>query len=148
MKTSDLHSRMYPMPLRTMNQQQQMLMQKLRSMPDSPTTGTSAPNAPSCNASARTFSYSLDPYMPRDYWLLRNEHGQFLTGMQGTTLFWSSNPNDVPHELRHCHEGALLLWARLREVIPEQEFAVAIRPITFYAHRSTPHLWSAADVQP
>ena len=148
MKTSDLHSRMYAMPLRTMNQQQQMLMQKLHSTLDLPTTATCAPNAPSCNGFGPISSSWHAPYLKRVRWLLMNSQGQYLAAIDGNQLSWVAYPNGVPEPHRYStHQRAKSVWVQLSEVLSSQDFALAVRPVDFYAHPASPHLWCALDDQ-
>ena len=144
MTTSDLLSSMYAVPLKAMNQQQQTLMQKLHLMPAWSTSATTAPIASCSNASNTTCRYSIDPYLHRVYWVLRNKEGLYLAAISGTVLQWVKSPNDVPTELRSCrHETVKLRWAALQNVHGLDIEGLSIQPIDFYAHRSTPHLWCA-----
>ena len=145
MTRSDLLSRMYQMPLRTMSRQQQTLTATLRSTDASLPTEIYAQNAYSCSESVPTSSSSPAPYIKRVHWLLRNSQGQYLVDRQGTVLSWSANPDDVPVRYRKGWDGAMSLWVRIRDLLPSQDSALAIVPITFYAHCSTPHLWCAAN---
>ena len=146
MTTSDLLSRMYAMPSRHMNQQQQTLMQKLHSMPALSTSATTALTASCSNASNTTSRYSIDPYLHRVYWVLRNKAGQYLAAVSGNVLQWVNSPNDVPNELRSCrHETVKSRWLALQNTHGLEMEGLSIQPIDFYAHRSTPHLWCASD---
>lgn len=144
MTRSDLLSRMYQVPSSAMNQQQQMLMQKLHSMPDSPTTGTFAPNALCCNGSERTSASWLDPYITRIYYLLRSPDGRFLADIQGSTLIWTTNPDDAQV---YCYERtARQVMRELLELGCVQRDELAPVEVSFYAHKARAHLWSSAYV--
>lgn len=145
MTRSDLLSRMYPMPLSTMSRRQQTLTATLRSTDASQPTEIYARNAYCSNASVSISSSSPGPYIKRVHWLLRNSQGLYLVDRQGTVLLWSANPDDVPERYRKGWDGARALWVRIRDLLPSQDSALAIVPITFYAHCSTPHLWCAAN---
>jgi len=146
MNTSETLSRMYPLPLKAMRQQQQTLMQKLHSMPGSPTTATTAPSAFCSNGSGATSCYSIDPYLHRVYWLLSNADRHYLAALCNNTLQWVASANAVPPELRFCsHQTVKQRWIALQSVLQIRDQAITITPIDFYAHRNTPHLWSALD---
>lgn len=146
MTTSDLLSRMYPLPLKALSQQSTRLMQKLHTMPASLPTATSAPNASCFNGSAATSTCFSAPYLHRVCWLLSNRDGHYLSGICGTVLHWEADPNDVPEELRFStHQRVKDRWLTLRELMTMQIHGLSIRPVDFYAHRSSPHLWCACD---
>ena len=146
MSTSDLLTRMYAMPSQALNQQHQRLMQKLHSMPALPTTGTTAPREHCSSASAPISSSCSDPYLQRVFWLLTNSKQCYLAALCGTSLHWVSSANAVPEQLRFVtHHKVKAIWLRLREQSLVQDELLAISPITFYAHRSTPTLWCALD---
>ena len=146
MTTSDLLSRMYAMPLRHMNQQQQMLMRKLHTMPAWSTSATTAHTASYSSASITTCPYSIAPYLHRVYWVLRNREGSYLAAVCGNVLHWVKSPNDVPSELRSCrHETVKSRWLALQNTHGLEMEGLSIQPIDFYAHRSTPYLWCASD---
>ena len=146
MSTSDLLSGMYQVPWKTLNQQQARLMHKLHSMPASPTTATYAQNAYSLAGSGPTSTSYIAPYLHRVYWVLVNSDGQYLVSMCGNVLQFASSPNQVPTELRFCsHEVVKQRWLAIKQLWTMDDYGIAIRPIDFYAHRSTPHLWCAND---
>ena len=146
MTTSDLLSRMYQPPLKALSVQQQMLMQKLHLMPGSRAMATTAPNVRSCNGSPPISSSCIAPYLHRVYWFLTNSKNAYLAGIEGRVLQFAASANAVPAELRFCsHERVKALWLSLRTVSELADQAIAITPVDFYAHRSTPHLWCALD---
>ena len=146
MTTSDLLSRMYAMPSRHMNQQQQTLMQKLHSMPAWSTSATTAHTASYFSGSSTTCPYSIAPYLHRVYWVLRNKEGRYLAGLSGSQLHWVTSANDVPTELRSCsHETVKSRWLAIQNAHGLAIEGLSIQPIDFYAHRSTPYLWCASD---
>jgi hypothetical protein len=125
---------------------QQMLMQKLHTMPASQTTATTAPSEPCSSASSKTCRYSIDPYLHRVYWALTNSEGQYLAAISGNLLHWAKSPNDIAQELRAVsHEVAMSRWLALKNVHHLSVEGLAIRPVDFYAHKSTPHIWCASD---
>ena len=144
MTTSDLLSRMYAMPSNVLNQQQQVLMQKLHSMPDLPATGTSARRGRCSSASDQTSASWLDPYIKRTLFLLRTPDGRWLGDIQGSNLIWVNSPDDalVYSEHKTALEKQLLL--RGMGLIAKDELEV--KDVTFYAHKARAHLWSAAYV--
>jgi hypothetical protein len=146
MSTSDLLTRMYAMPSKLLNLQQQMLMQKLHSMQDLHTSATTAPSGHCSSGSALTCSCFSDPYLHRVYWLLRNSSGAYLAAVYGTLLRWESSANAVPAEHRFCsYQRVKSYWLQLRELALLQDQALVIAPVDFYAHRHTPYLWCALD---
>ena len=146
MNTSELLSRMYAMPSRVMNQQQQTLMQKLHTTHGLSTSATIARSEPYCSGLNRISPYSIDPYLHRVYWVLRNPEGMYLAAICGNVLHWVKSPNDVPNELRSCrHETVKLRWLALQNTHGLEIEGLSIQPIDFYAHRSTPYLWCAQD---
>lgn len=146
MTTSDLLSAMYAPPLSALKAQSTTLMQKLHTSYVSATTETSAPSARFCSVSARTSSSWSDPYLHRVYWLMANPDGHYLSGISGTMLQWTANADDVPVELRFTdYQSVKNRWLVLRSILQMDDEGLAIRPVDFYAHRSTPHLWAAAN---
>lgn len=144
MTTSDLHSRMYAMPSNVLNQQQQTLMQKLHSMPDSPITGTFAPNGRCSSGSGQTSASWLDPYITRTCYLLRNPEGRWLADVQGSTLVWTTNPDDA--QVYGYERTARQVVRELRELGFVQRDELQPISVQFYAHKARAHLWSAAYV--
>lgn len=146
MSTSDLLTRMYAMPSQALKRQQQTLMQKLHSMPGYPTTATTAPSGRCSSASALTFSSCSDPYLQRVFWLLTNSKGSYFAGLCKNAITWADSANAVPEQLRFVtHQRVKAIWLQLRELALVQDELLAISPVTFYAHRSTPMLWCALD---
>ena len=146
MSTSDLLTRMYAMPFEALNQQQQTLMQKLHTTPDLPISATTAPSASCSNGSAQTSSCYSDLYLHRVYWLLTNNKGAFLAGINGSFLQWEESANSVATGYRFCtHQRVKSHWLQLRELAALEDVGLAITPVDFYAHRSTPYLWCACD---
>lgn len=145
MTTSDLLSRMYPLPSKALSEQSTRLMQKLHTMPASRPTETSAPNGRCSSGSGPISTSCTAPYLHRVCWLL-NRDGLYLTQICGTTLQWDVNADAVPPEHRFSSfSHAKTIWLRLKEINPAQADRLSIRPVDFYAHRSTPHLWCACD---
>lgn len=90
--------------------------------------------------------YSIDPYLHRVYWALTNSEGLYLAAIRGNVLHWAQSPNDIEPELRGIsHENAMTRWIALKNVHGIATDGLAIRPVDFYAHKSTPHLWCACD---
>lgn len=146
MSTSDLLTRMYAMPSKALNRQQQTLMQKLHTTLGLPISATTAPNASSCNASAQISDCYSDPYLHRVYWLLRNNGGAYLAAICGTVLQWTETANAVPADYRFCsHQRVKAFWLQIRNWPTVQDEVLAIVPVDFYAHRNTPHIWCACD---
>ena len=146
MTTSDLLSAMYALPSSALKAQSTKLMQKLHTSCASATTGTSAPSARSCSVSARTSSSWSDPYLHRVYWLMINSDGRFLSGISGNILQWAASADEVPPELRFTDYYAVKnRWLAIRSWVQMDDEGLAIQPVDFYAHRSTPHLWAAAN---
>lgn len=148
MTTSDMLSRLYPEPLSELKHQQRRLMQQLRSMPSSTVTAISAPSERCFSASKPTSSSWHAPYLRREHWLLTNRQGQYLAAIDGSRLSWVTYPNAVPDRHRYStYQRAKSVWVHLREVLPSQDFALAVRPVDFYAHPASPDLWCALDDQ-
>jgi hypothetical protein len=146
MNTSDLHTRMYAMPSKALKRQQQMLMQRLHSMPGSQTTETIAPREHYSSASAPISSSCSDPYLQRVFWLLTNSKGFYFAGLCKNAITWVDSANAVPEEFRFVtHSRVKAIWLQLRELALVQDEFLTISPVTFYAHRSTPMLWCALD---
>lgn len=146
MSTSDLLTRMYAMPSEALNQQQQTLMQKLHTMRGSLISATTARSASCFSASAPISSSCSDPYLHRVYWLLRNSDGAYLAALCGSALQWVQSANAVPAECRFCtYQRVKSYWLQLREWAALEDEGLAISPIDFYAHRSTPYIWCACD---
>lgn len=146
MNTSELLSRMYAMPSKAMNQQQQKLMRKLHTTHGSFTSATIAQSEPYCSESSKTLRYSIAPYLHRVYWALTNSEGYFLAAIRGNVLHWAKSPNQIEPELRGIsHENVMSRWIALKNVHGIAIDGLAIRPVDFYAHKSTPHLWCAQD---
>lgn len=148
MTTSDMHSHLYRVPSSELKQQQQALTRQLRSMPSSAATAISAPSEPCCSASKPTSSFWHAPYLRREHWLLTNRQGQYLAAIDGSRLSWVAYPNAVPNRHRYStYQRAKSVWVHLREVLPSQDFSLAVRPVDFYAHPASPDLWCALDDQ-
>ena len=146
MSTSDLLTRMYAMPSEALNQQQQTLMRKLHTMRGLQTSATTALNASCSSASAQISRCYSDPYLHRVYWLLTNKSGSYLAGMSGSFLQWKESANSVPPEYRFCtHQRVKSYWLQIKDWAVLQDERLAIAPVDFYAHRSTPHFWCACD---
>jgi len=146
MSTSDLLTRMYAMPSQALKRQQQTLMQKLHSMPGYPTTATTAPNALYSSASAPISSSCSDPYLQRVFWLLTNSKDFYFAGLCNNAITWADSANAVPEQLRFVtHQRVKAIWLQLRELALVQDELLAISPVTFYAHCSTPSTWCALD---
>jgi hypothetical protein len=146
MSTSDLLTRMYAMPSEALKQQQQTLMQKLHTTLGSPTSATTAPSEHCFSASALTFSSCSDPYLQRVFWLLTNSKGSYFAGLCKSAITWADSANAVPEQLRFLtHQRVKAIWLQLRDLSVVQDELLAISPVTFYAHRSTPMLWCALD---
>lgn len=146
MTTSDLLSRMYAVPSRVMNEQQQTLMQTLHLRHASLASQTIARQGFSCKGLRPISSCSTAPYLHRVYWLLRNAEGQFLSGICGSVLQWAASSNDVPDELRFCsHQRVKDRWLKLRDLAGLSADGLSIAPVDFYAYCSTPHVWCALD---
>jgi hypothetical protein len=121
-------------------------MQMLHTTPESAPTATSALAVPSCSEFAQTSVSCIAPYLHRVCWLLINAERQFLTGISGTDLHWAASANAVPEQQRYTtFTGAKSAWLRLRELSPLQDKRLAINPVDFYAHPSTPSIWCALD---
>lgn len=146
MSTSDLLTRMYAMPSALLNRREQMFMQKLHSMPALPTSATTARNGSYFSASAQTSSSYSDPYLHRVYWLLTNSKGFYLSGISGNFLSWEKSANAVPAECRFCNYMRVKrFWLEIRSMPGVDVNGLSIKPVDFYAHRATPHLWCACD---
>lgn len=146
MTTSSLLSQLYPEPSELLKQQNTRLMQMLHTNAASRPTATSAPNARSSSKPGTRSACSLDPYLHRLYWLVTNTDGLYLSCIKGKQLRWASSANDVPSEQRYCtFSRAKSVWLRLRNIEVVDDGALAVTPVDFYAHRSTPHLWVALD---
>jgi hypothetical protein len=146
MSTSDLLTRMYAMPSEALKQQQLMLMQKLHSMPGSPTSVTTARSGRYSSASAPISSSCSDPYLQRVFWLLTNSKGYYFAGLCKSAITWADSANSVPEQLRFLtHQRVKAIWLQLRELALVQDELLAISPVTFYAHKETPCLWCALD---
>ena len=146
MSTSDLLTRMYAMPSQALKRQQQTLMQKLHSMPGYPTTATTALSG-HCSSGSEQISRSCsDPYLQRVFWLLTNSKGSYFAGVCKNAITWADSANAVPEQLRFVtHQRVKAIWLQLRELALVQDELLAISPVTFYAHCSTPMLWCALD---
>ena len=146
MTTSDLLSAMYAPPLSALKAQSTTLMQKLHTSYASATTETSAPSAHSSSGFEPTSSSWSDPYLHRVYWLMTNPDGYYLAGICGTVLQWVASPDEVPPELRFTdYYSVKNRWLAIRSWVQMDDEGLAIQPVDFYAHRSTPHLWAAAN---
>lgn len=146
MTTSDLLTRMYAMPSEALKQQQQMLMQKLHTIHALPISATTAPSGRSSNASAQISRCYSDPYLHRVYWLLTNKQGEYLAAINGSILIWHKSANLVPPEYRFCtHQRVKSYWLQIKDWVVLEDERLAIAPVDFYAHRSTPYLWCACD---
>lgn len=118
----------------------------LHTMPASLPTATSAQGESFCSESEPTSTCFSAPYLHRVCWLLSNRDGHYLSGICGTVLHWEADANDVPEELRFStHQRVKDRWLTLRELMTMQIHGLTIRPVDFYAHRSSPHLWCACD---
>jgi len=146
MTTSDLLSRMYAMPSPPTNRHQPKHMQKLHTTHAWSTSATTALTESYCSGSNTTCRYSIDPYLHRVYWALTNSNGLYLAAICGNVLHWAKSPNDIAQELRAVsHEVAMSRWLALKNVHHLCIDGLAIRPVDFYAHKSTPHIWCALD---
>lgn len=146
MSTSDLLTRMYQPPWKILNDQQQRLTQKLLTTLGSPTSAITAPNGSCCNASALTSTSYSDPYLHRVYWLLSSPDGLCVIGINGTVLQFAASPNAVPERLRFSSYQAIKQrWLSLLELGVVDVNQLTIKPVDFYAHRATPHIWCACD---
>ena len=145
MTTSDWRSRMYPLPSRALSQQSTRLMQMLHTMPASLPTATSAQGESFCSESEPISTCFNGPYLHRVCWLLSSPDG-YLRDICGTLLQWAAEANDVPEELRFAtYFRAKDCWLALRDLLAPQDHSLTIRPVDFYAHRSSSHLWCACD---
>jgi len=146
MNTSDLLTRMYQPPSKVLNAQHGTLTQKLLTTLGSLTTATTALSVSCSSASARILASCSDPYLHRVYWLLSNQGGLCVISINGTVLRFAASPNDVPEPLRFCsHQAVKQRWLSLRECGVVDINRLTIKPVDFYAHRNTPHLWCACD---
>lgn len=146
MSTSDLLTRMYQPPWKVLNAQQQTLTQKLLTTLGSPTSATTALSASCSSASARISASCSDPYLHRVYWLLSDQSGLCVIGIKGTVLQFAASPNAAPEPFRFCsHQAIKQRWLSLRETGVVDVNRLTIKPVDFYAHRNTPHLWCACD---
>lgn len=146
MTTSDLHSRLYPEPSRPLSRGKTSVMHQLHTMQESLLTAIYAQNAYCSSGSAQTSTSWLDPYLHRAYWHLKTADGSFIAGIDGSELVLAKSPNSVPHHLRlSTYERARRIWFELMNLLPLQNDAIAVEPIDYYAHRSTPHIWCALD---
>lgn len=146
MPTSDLLSRMYPVPLRAMKRQQARLTQRLRSMPASRPSETYAQDAYFSNGYGKTSASSLAPYLHRTCWLLTNHDGNYVSGIHRTQLEWVQSANAVPDRHRYStFQRAKECWLQIRGLMPDQDESISVQPVDFYAHRSTPFIWCALD---
>ena len=133
-------------PLRPTRQQPAMLMQKLHLMPGSSTLATYAQNAFFCSAYVETSDSLPARYLHRVYWLLKNADGDYLADIWGNQATWVRSANDVPE--RHRCSSIERIKERLvllHGVTAVQDQELAITPVDFYAHCSTPHRWCAQD---
>jgi hypothetical protein len=106
---------------------------------------TSAPSGHCSSGSAPISTCSSAPYLHRVCWLL-NRDGLYLTQVCGTTLQWDASADAVPLEHRFSSfNHAKTIWLRLKEIAAVQADGLSIRPVDFYAHRSSPQLWCACD---
>ena len=137
---------LYPEPSAFLKRQNTRPMQMLHLSAALPPTATTAPSAFCFNRPAASSACSLDPYLHRVYWLLRNHEGRYLASIGGTVLQWVKSANSVPPEHRFAtHEVVKQRWLALRELVPFQQTGLAIAPVDFYAHRSAPTSWCALD---
>lgn len=103
--------------------------------------------AGSCSSRLAPSSASwLGPYLHHTYWLLVNPKGFYLASIEAEQPKWVTSANEVPeqHRFRSYQEGKPV-WAHLRAMVDLWADGVALKPLDFYAHRSTPHLWCALD---
>lgn len=146
MSTSDLLTRMYAMPSALLNQREQTFMQKLHTTLGSLTSATTVPSASCSSASAPISSSCSDPYLHRVYWLLSSPDGLCVIGINGTLLQFAASPNAVPERLRFSSYQAIKQrWLSLLELGVVDVNQLTIKPVDFYAHRNTPHLWCACN---
>lgn len=144
MTTSDLLSRMYPVPSKALSDQSTRLMQMLHTMRESAPMATSAPSV-SCSKGSAPISPSYSaPYLHRVCWLLSSPDGRYLRDICGTELQWATSADDVPDAQRYAtFARAKSVWVRLRELSVVKDERIAINPVDFYAHPATPHYWCA-----
>ena len=115
-------------------------------MHESLLTAIYAQNAYCSSGSAQTSTSWLDPYLHRAYWHLKTADGSFIAGMEGGQLVLAKHANSVPHAMRFStYERARRVWLEVSDLLLLQNDAIAVQPIDYYAHRSTPHLWCALD---
>lgn len=146
MTTSTLHSRLYPEPSPPSNLSNTTLMQMLHLRDALAPTATSVPAAPSCTKPAPSSRSWRAPYLHRVFWMVSNAEGQFLAAIEGQKMHFVHSPNAVPPEHRFCSfERAKSVWLELRELLHLQNCSLAIMPVDFYAHCSTPTLWCASN---
>jgi len=61
-------------------------------------------------------------------------------------LQFGASPNAVPEPLRFCsYQGIKQRWLFLRSAGVVDVNRLTVKPVDFYAHRNTPHLWCACD---
>jgi hypothetical protein len=146
MTTSTLLSRLYQEPSPPSSLSNTRLMQTLHLRHDLAPTAITAPGEFYCSKPAASCPYSLAPYLHRVFWVLTTTDGQFLANINGTAMQFVHTANDVPPAHRFSSfERAKSVWVQLSELLPSQDCSMVIRPVDFYAHRSTPNLWCACD---
>jgi hypothetical protein len=78
--------------------------------------------------------------------VLTNSEGMYLAAICGNVLHWVKSPNDIPERLLSLsHEAVKARWLALRQTHDLCVDGLSIKPIDFYAHRASPHLWCASD---
>jgi len=146
MTTSALLSKLYPQPLESLKIQNMTFMPMLHFPSASQLTETSALSGFYFSKPDQSSACSLDPYLHRVYWVLSNDKGQYLADVHHGRPRWVHSANDVPAENRFCSfAGIKAAWLRLRDLLLLQDCSIAIRPVDFYAHRSSPSSWCACD---
>ena len=89
---------------------------------------------------------SLAPYLHRVFWVLTSSEGCYLKTINGRTMQFVHTANEVPPEHRFCSfERAKSVWVQVSNLLSLQDCSLAIRPVDFYAHRSSPTVWCACD---
>lgn len=146
MTKSEMHSRLYPEPLPPSNLKKGQLMQMLHMTLESLHTATTAPSVPSYSKRDPFSAWSPDPYLHRVYWVLTNSEGLYLADLNGSKPVWVTSADDIPStHLFGTHQRAKQVWAHLCASAQMHNEGMAIRPMNFCAHRSSPHLWCAVD---
>lgn len=146
MTRSTLPALLWAKPLESLRQPTLRPMQLLHLNAASLPTQTSAPGVRSYVKCTTPSTSWLGPYISREYWLLTNQQGQYLADLVGLCPRWVASLNQVPDTHRYLNrERAMTLWKWIRSNSPVDNEGIAVWPFTFYAHRSTPHIWCALD---